>query len=92
MAISDSAAWTETELSNRKAVVADTVLAITQLAHNAGGAARGSEMKAAGLAAGDKGTSLGSESHEGENTLHVSGVRTRTWRKSGCNTRDYRLS
>lgn len=72
MAVSESAAWSETEDSSGKTVVADAVLSIAQLAYDAGGTARGSEVKAADRAAGDKSTGASSKSHKGNNALHLS--------------------
>lgn len=69
MAISDSAAWSETVLPLGESVVANTVLSIRQLADNAGGTASGREMEAA-VTAGSKRGTTGSESHEGEDVLH----------------------
>lgn len=60
----------ETEGRSRQSSIADTDLAIAELAKGARGAARGSDLEAAAVTAANEGASAGGESSNSNEVLH----------------------
>lgn len=70
VAIGDAAARADTKLSGRQAVVANTVLAIGELADAASGTSGRSQMEATAAATANEGVGADSKDCKGDEVLH----------------------